>query len=109
MLQGYSSWRACCSSASSCSSDPPAADTCGSSETLVHFDSLVQGGFLRRDAQQRLVLQQLAQLQHTLKSYSNSIYLNQDILNSKDDSSQHHSGTRAGENKGSELTEKVMT
>nr|XP_004568859.2 AFG1-like ATPase isoform X3 [Maylandia zebra] len=104
--KGYSSWRACCSSASSCSSDPPAADTCGSSETLVHFDSLVQGGFLRRDAQQRRVLQQLAQLQHTLKSYSNSIYLNQDILNSKDDSSQHHSGTRAGENKGSELTEK---
>ncbi|XP_005731051.1 lactation elevated protein 1 homolog B isoform X2 [Pundamilia nyererei] len=104
--KGYSSWRACCSSASFCSSDPPAADTCGSSETLVHFDSLVQGGFLRRDAQQRRVLQQLAQLQHTLKSYSNSIYLNQDILNSKDDSSQHHSSTRAGENKGSELTEK---
>uniref|UniRef100_A0A3Q4HW62 AFG1 like ATPase b n=1 Tax=Neolamprologus brichardi TaxID=32507 RepID=A0A3Q4HW62_NEOBR len=103
---GYSSWRACCSSASSCSSAPPAADTCGSSETLVHFDSLVQGGFLRRDAQQRRVLQQLAQLQHSLKSYSNSIYLNQDILNSKDDSSQHHSGTRAAENKGSELTEK---
>uniref|UniRef100_I3K6H0 AFG1 like ATPase b n=1 Tax=Oreochromis niloticus TaxID=8128 RepID=I3K6H0_ORENI len=100
MLQGYSSWRACCSSASSCSSDPAAADTCGSSETLVHFDSLVQGGFLRRDAQQRRVLLQLAQLQHTLKSYSNSIYLNPPILNSKDDSSQHHSGTRAAENKG---------
>ncbi|KAL3979694.1 nicotinamide/nicotinate riboside kinase [Sarotherodon galilaeus] len=104
--KGYSSWRACCSSASSCSSDPGAADTCGSSETLVHFDSLVQGGFLRRDAQQRRVLQQLAQLQHTLKSYSNSIYLNPPILNSKDDISQHHSGTRAAENKGSELTEK---
>uniref|UniRef100_A0A3B4H1K5 AFG1 like ATPase n=1 Tax=Pundamilia nyererei TaxID=303518 RepID=A0A3B4H1K5_9CICH len=102
LLFSSTSWRkevACCSSASFCSSDPPAADTCGSSETLVHFDSLVQGGFLRRDAQQRRVLQQLAQLQHTLKSYSNSIYLNQDILNSKDDSSQHHSSTRAGENK----------
>ncbi|XP_069577776.1 lactation elevated protein 1 homolog B [Brachyistius frenatus] len=98
--KGYSTWRACSSSPSSCSSDSPTADVCGSAETLGHFDRLVRCGSLRKDAQQRRVLQQLAQLQHTVKTYSNGIYLNPH--SSKDD------GIRPdeAENKGGEPTEK---
>ncbi|XP_070782439.1 lactation elevated protein 1 homolog B [Enoplosus armatus] len=76
LLLGYTSWRTCSSTASSCSSESSAADICASSETIAHYDRLVQRGSLRKDAQQRDVFQQLAQLQHTLKNYSNSIYLN---------------------------------
>ncbi|XP_069014257.1 lactation elevated protein 1 homolog B [Embiotoca jacksoni] len=96
--KGYSTWRACSSSPSSCSSDSPTADVCGSA--LGHFDRLVRCGSLRKDAQQRRVLQQLAQLQHTVKTYSNGIYLNPH--SSKDD------GIRPdeAENKGGEPTEK---
>uniref|UniRef100_A0A3B4Y7E2 AFG1 like ATPase b n=1 Tax=Seriola lalandi dorsalis TaxID=1841481 RepID=A0A3B4Y7E2_SERLL len=59
-------------------------------ETIGHYDHLVQCGSLRKDAQQRHVLQQLAQLQHTLKKYSNSIYLSPSPprLDSKDVKSQ---------------------
>lgn len=90
MLQGYISWRKCSSSASSGSSESPAVDICASSETIGHYDRLVQCGSLRKDAQQRGVVQQLAQLQHALKNYSNSIYLNPPPtrINSKDDNSQ---------------------
>ncbi|XP_078130368.1 lactation elevated protein 1 homolog B isoform X2 [Sander vitreus] len=85
--KGYTSWRMCSSSASSCSTESPAADICAFSG---HYDRLVQCGSLRKDAQQRSVLQQLAQLQHTLENYSNSIYLNPPPprLNSNDDISQ---------------------
>ncbi|XP_019126698.2 lactation elevated protein 1 homolog B [Larimichthys crocea] len=72
--KGYTtSWRTCSSSSSS---EPPAADVCALSETIGHYDRLVQCGSLREDALQRDVVQQLAQLQHTLKNYSNSVYLN---------------------------------
>ncbi|TKS75589.1 Lactation elevated protein 1 -like protein B [Collichthys lucidus] len=72
--KGYTtSWRTCSSSSSS---EPPAADICAFSETIGHYDRLVQCGSLREDALQRDVVQQLAQLQHTLKNYSNSVYLN---------------------------------
>lgn len=108
MFQGYSTCRACSSSASSCSSDSRAADTRGSRETVEHYDRLVHGGFLNKDTQQRRVLQQLVQLQHTLKTYSNSIYLNSPRVNPTDASSQHQSGITAGENTGGEPTEKVM-
>ncbi|XP_042360001.1 lactation elevated protein 1 homolog B [Plectropomus leopardus] len=93
--KGYTSWRTCSSSAPSCSSESPAADICG------HYDRLVQCGSLREDAQQREVLQLLAQLQHTLKNYSNSMYLN---ASPKDDISQlpkdKNSHLTTDENKG---------
>lgn len=40
-----------------------------------HYDRLVQCGTLREDAHQKYVVQQLAQLQHTMKNYSNHMYL----------------------------------
>ncbi|XP_073349035.1 lactation elevated protein 1 homolog B [Pagrus major] len=72
--KGYTSWRTC----ASCS------------HTAGHYDRLVQCGSLREDAQQRDVVQQLAQLQHSLKDYNNSIYLNPPPprVNSKDGTSQ---------------------
>ncbi|KAF3702909.1 Lactation elevated protein 1 -like protein B [Channa argus] len=70
---GYTSWRACRSSASLCSSGSP-TDVFVSVGNVAEYDRLVQCGSLRKDAQQRHVLQQLAQLQHTLKNYCNSIY-----------------------------------
>uniref|UniRef100_A0A3Q1ETC5 AFG1 like ATPase b n=1 Tax=Acanthochromis polyacanthus TaxID=80966 RepID=A0A3Q1ETC5_9TELE len=104
--KGYSSWRTCSSSAPSCPSEAPAADNCVSSETIQHFDRLVQGGHLRKDFQQRHVIQQLAQLQHTMKTYSNSIYLNSPRSSSQDDSSKPQTGIMPAENKSSEPTEK---
>ncbi|KAM9339240.1 lactation elevated protein 1 homolog B [Symphorus nematophorus] len=90
--KGYTSWRTCSSSSSSSSSEAPAAaDICASSETIGHYDRLVQCGSLRADVQQRDAVQQLAQLQKTLKNYSNSVYLNTpppERLNTKDDHSQ---------------------
>ncbi|XP_030261104.1 lactation elevated protein 1 homolog B isoform X2 [Sparus aurata] len=69
--RGYTSWRTCASFSSS------AADVCTLSHSATgHYDRLVQCGSLREDAQQRDVVQQLAQLQHSLKNYNNSIYLN---------------------------------
>ncbi|XP_034756505.1 lactation elevated protein 1 homolog B [Etheostoma cragini] len=104
--KGYTSWRMCSSSVSSCSTESPAADICPLSG---HHDQLVQRGSLRKDSQQRSVLQQLAQLQHTLENYSNSIYLNPPAprLNSKDDISQfpkdkeHHITTAENKDIGS--------
>ncbi|XP_029966383.1 lactation elevated protein 1 homolog B isoform X2 [Salarias fasciatus] len=61
--KGSRRWRTC---------DSRSSD---SAEAVSHFDGLVQGGRLRTDAQQRRVLQQLAQLQHSLRTYSNSGYL----------------------------------
>ncbi|XP_041814743.1 lactation elevated protein 1 homolog B [Chelmon rostratus] len=86
----YTSWRTCSSSASSCSSESPAADICASSETIRHYGRLVQSGSLREDAQQREVVRRLSQLQHSLKNYTNSMYLNPppQTLNLKDDNSQ---------------------
>uniref|UniRef100_A0A665X0I4 AFG1 like ATPase b n=2 Tax=Echeneis naucrates TaxID=173247 RepID=A0A665X0I4_ECHNA len=80
--KGYPGWRTC--SSSSCSSVSTSAEAVG------RYDRLVRSGSLREDAQQRLVLQQLAQLQHALRKYSNSVYLNAPPpkLNSKDDSDQ---------------------
>ncbi|XP_041832308.1 lactation elevated protein 1 homolog B isoform X2 [Melanotaenia boesemani] len=87
--KGYSNWRTFSLSVSSRSSDPPtAADIYGPGDTVGHFDRLVQRGSLRRDAQQRLVLQRLAQLQQTLKTYSNSIYLNPPAVKSKQDKNE---------------------
>ncbi|XP_065820189.1 LOW QUALITY PROTEIN: lactation elevated protein 1 homolog B [Labrus bergylta] len=72
--KGYTNWRTCSSSSSSYSAEK-------------HYDILVQHGSLRKDAQQREVFLQLAQLQQTLKNYSNSIYLNPppSSINSDDD------------------------
>lgn len=77
VLQGYTSRRVCSSStsSSSSSSEYSAAHLGGFSETFGHYDRLVRCGSLREDAQQRGVIQQLALLQHTLKNYSNSMYL----------------------------------
>nr|XP_020444044.1 lactation elevated protein 1 isoform X2 [Monopterus albus] len=71
------------------------ADVCASAKPVVHYDCLVQCGSLRNDAQQRHVLQQLSQLQHALKNYNNSIYMNPPPprLDSKDDKSQHQKDT----------------
>ncbi|XP_044024578.1 lactation elevated protein 1 homolog B [Siniperca chuatsi] len=110
--KGYISWRTCSSSASSCSSESPAADICAFSEAIAHYDRLVQCGSLRKDAQQRDVFQQLAQLQHSLKNYSNSIYLNPPPLrlNSIDDNSHFpkdkHPHITPAENKGGGSTAK---
>ncbi|XP_018528143.1 lactation elevated protein 1 homolog B [Lates calcarifer] len=106
--KGYTSWRTCSSSASSCSSESPAADVFTSAQTTGHYDRLVQCGSLREDAQQRYVLQRLAQLQHTLKTYSNSVYLNPPPprLDPKDDNSQPQKvkgpSMTTAENKGGE-------
>lgn len=88
--QGYTSWRTCRSSASSWSPESPATDVCASAEPLAHYDRLVQCGSLRKDAQQRHLLQELAQLQLALKNYSTSIYLNPPParLDVKDNNSQ---------------------
>ncbi|XP_058470044.1 lactation elevated protein 1 homolog B isoform X2 [Solea solea] len=67
--KGYTSWRTCSSSTSSCSSESSAADV------VEHYDRLVHCGSLREDAQQRYILQQLTRLQHILNMYSNSKYL----------------------------------
>uniref|UniRef100_A0A6Q2XK38 AFG1 like ATPase a n=1 Tax=Esox lucius TaxID=8010 RepID=A0A6Q2XK38_ESOLU len=40
-----------------------------------HYDSLIQCGSLKEDPQQRHAIRQLGQLQKTLQSYTNSIYL----------------------------------
>ncbi|XP_068433147.1 lactation elevated protein 1 homolog B [Clinocottus analis] len=77
---GYASWRSCSSSASSCCSESPAADTCAFSG---HYSRLVESGSLRKDAQQRQVLQQLSQLQLTLQNYSNNINSPPPTLNSR--------------------------
>nr|XP_020444052.1 lactation elevated protein 1 isoform X3 [Monopterus albus] len=89
------SWRTGSSSTTSCSSGSPVADVCASAKPVVHYDCLVQCGSLRNDAQQRHVLQQLSQLQHALKNYNNSIYMNPPPprLDSKDDKSQHQKDT----------------
>ncbi|XP_054474603.1 lactation elevated protein 1 homolog B [Anoplopoma fimbria] len=98
---GYSRWRTCSSSASSCSSESPAVGTCAFSG---HYNRLVQCGSLRKDAQQRHVLQQLSQLQHTLENYNNSIHINSppppprlNSQQSKDDKDPH---STTAENKG---------
>nr|XP_046228598.1 lactation elevated protein 1 homolog B isoform X2 [Scatophagus argus] len=85
--RGCTSWRTCSSSAPSCYPQSPAADICASSETTGFYERLVQCGSLREDAQQRSVLQHLSQLQYTLKSYSNHMYLNPPRVNSKDNHS----------------------
>ncbi|CAJ1078134.1 lactation elevated protein 1 homolog B-like [Xyrichtys novacula] len=91
--KGYSSRRSCSSSSSSCSPDSPVADA------KRHYDHLVQCGALREDAQQRFVTERLAQLQQTLKSYSNGIYLNPAPagVNQKDDKREHQKGNKEEE------------
>ncbi|XP_026174635.1 lactation elevated protein 1 homolog B isoform X2 [Mastacembelus armatus] len=109
---GYTGWRTCSSSASSCSTHTPAADVCTSVGPAVLYDRLVQCGSLRNDAQQRHVLQQLAELQHILQDYSNSVYLNPPPpgLDAKDANSQHKINkdlcTTTAENKDGELAAK---
>ncbi|KAM9354974.1 lactation elevated protein 1 homolog B [Pholidichthys leucotaenia] len=68
--KGYTTFRTCSSSSSSWSSG-----ICKSTEALAHFDLLVHQGSLRSNAQQRRVLQRLTQLQNTLKTYNNSVFL----------------------------------
>ncbi|XP_071335495.1 lactation elevated protein 1 homolog B [Trachinotus anak] len=107
---GYTSWRTCSSSSSPCSPVPPSAAVSTSAETIEHYDRLVQCGSLRTDAQQRRVLQQLAQLQHTLKKYSNDMYLSPPPprLDLKDDELQKDKNpdTTTAENKGGETADK---
>ncbi|CAK6961868.1 lactation elevated protein 1 homolog B [Scomber scombrus] len=101
VLQGYTTWRTHSSSASSSSSEPPAADFCPSSETVGHYNRLVQCGSLKEDAQQQHVLQQLVHLQRTLSNYSNRIDLipPPSRLNTKDEKVKDSCVTTA-ENKG---------
>ncbi|XP_040920368.1 lactation elevated protein 1 homolog B [Toxotes jaculatrix] len=107
--KSYTSWRTCSSSASSFFSESPAADV--STCPIGHYDRLVQCGSLRKDSQQRHVLQQLTQLQHTLQKYSNSMYLNPPPprLDSKDDTQLQKDKDpciTTAENKGGELDAK---
>ncbi|XP_013865464.1 lactation elevated protein 1 homolog B isoform X2 [Austrofundulus limnaeus] len=91
----YSCWRTLSSSASLGSSDSPsAADIRVSGDIVDHFDHLVQRGSMRGDAQQRYVLQRLAHLQKTLKSYSNSVYLNAPTTQSEGNSCQTQNDDR---------------
>ncbi|XP_078799120.1 lactation elevated protein 1 homolog B isoform X2 [Oryzias latipes] len=71
------------------SRDFAAPDGC---DIVDHFDRLVQGGSLRIDAQQRRVILRLAQLQLTLKTYSNRPYLNTTTMESNDESIQRQDG-----------------
>ncbi|XP_016888896.1 lactation elevated protein 1 homolog B isoform X2 [Cynoglossus semilaevis] len=75
LRKGHTSVMTCSSSASSCSSQPPAADVSPSAAIIGHYDRLVHCGSLSEDSQQRHVLQQLAKLQSILKNYSNYKYL----------------------------------
>ncbi|CAL8392109.1 unnamed protein product [Arctogadus glacialis] len=62
-------------------------DTHGLSKTVAQYDDLTQRGTLREDGHQRDVLQHLAQLQETIKSYSNEIYL--DVPTPNENNSTH--------------------
>lgn len=68
-------WRQHISPSSPCCSQPPAAQPCPPREVVGLYDRLVQCGTLREDVHQKHVIQQLAQLQHAMKTYSNSTYL----------------------------------
>ncbi|XP_056873779.1 lactation elevated protein 1 homolog B isoform X3 [Takifugu flavidus] len=72
---GSMRWRQHISPSSPCCSQPPAAQPCPPREMVGLYDRLVRCGTLRGDVHQRHVAQQLAQLQHTMKTYSNSTYL----------------------------------
>lgn len=64
---------------------------CPPREVDGHYDRLVQCGTLRGDAHQKYVVQQLAQLQHTMKTYSNHMYLSllaSTLTRSNDDKSR---------------------
>uniref|UniRef100_A0A3P9NDC1 AFG1 like ATPase b n=1 Tax=Poecilia reticulata TaxID=8081 RepID=A0A3P9NDC1_POERE len=63
-------------SSRSSSSDTSAIDLRGSGDIVDHFERLVQSGSLKKDAQQKYVLQRLALLQQTLKTFTNRMYLN---------------------------------
>lgn len=63
-------------SSRSSSSGTSATDLCGSGDIVGHFERLVQNDSLKKDVQQKHVLQRLALLQQTLKTYTNSMYLN---------------------------------
>ncbi|CAL8315819.1 unnamed protein product [Lota lota] len=60
---------------SSYSTKSTTPDTHVFSKTVAQYDNRTQRGTLKEDGQQRDVLQHLAQLQQTIKSYSNNIYL----------------------------------
>ncbi|XP_029903757.1 lactation elevated protein 1 homolog B isoform X2 [Myripristis murdjan] len=68
----------------------PAASHVPVSNTIAHYDSLIHGGTLQADRQQRDALQQLVRLQKTLKSYCNDVYLKPltPRANLKDDTTQ---------------------
>ncbi|XP_014849396.1 PREDICTED: lactation elevated protein 1 [Poecilia mexicana] len=76
--EGPRCWGFFCLSVSSrfSSSDTSATDLRGSGDIVDHFERLVQSGSLKKDAQQKYVLQRLALLQQTLKTYTNRMYLN---------------------------------
>ncbi|XP_023204009.1 AFG1-like ATPase isoform X2 [Xiphophorus maculatus] len=71
------------------SSDTSATDLCGSGDIVGHFERLVQSDSLKKDVQQKYVLQQLAVLQQTLKTYTNSMYLNPPLTQHDKDHSRH--------------------
>lgn len=106
-------WRQHNSSASPCSSKAPAPQLTLSRSIVGHYDRLAQCGTLREDIHQKYVIQQLAQLQHTLKNYSNSMYLSllTSMLNSNDGKSHHmlHKDPQCmpSENKGGGTINKV--
>ena len=72
---------------SSYSTKSTTPDTHVFSKMVAHYDDLTQRGTLREDGHQRDVLQHLAQLQHTIKSYSNEIYL--DVPTPNENNSTH--------------------
>ncbi|XP_003971933.3 lactation elevated protein 1 homolog B isoform X1 [Takifugu rubripes] len=72
---GSMRWSQHISPSSPCCSQPPAAQPCPPREMVGLYDRLVRCGTLRGDVHQRHVAQQLARLQHTMKTYSNSTYL----------------------------------
>lgn len=84
--KGYVTWRQHNSSASP-KAPPPQLSL--SRRIVGHYDRLVECGTLRENVHQKYVIQQLAQLQHTLKNYSNSMYLSllKSTINSNDDKS----------------------
>lgn len=74
---------------SSASPKAPPPQLSMSRRIVGHYDRLVECGTLRENVHQKYVIQQLAQLQHTLKNYSNSMYLSllTSTINSNDDKS----------------------
>uniref|UniRef100_H3C541 AFG1 like ATPase b n=1 Tax=Tetraodon nigroviridis TaxID=99883 RepID=H3C541_TETNG len=88
-VKGYVIWKQRISSAWPCPSRAPAPQLALSRRIVGRYDRLVECGTVREDVHQRHVIQQLAELQHTLKNYSNDMHLRllTSTLNSNGDKS----------------------